>query len=236
MKVTEIDKMIKAIDGIDFNASKDFIKTQILEVKNMLVYERQCAVMEEKGGKTSLLTAIKTILSGAKSMGRESLSTVQHSEDGKPFICDGYVAISWNDDIPELKAFEQTPAERSIKLINSIMPKSRSQAIESAISDDDKLILNNLAKYVKLHKAETATPIIKIFNKYYNAAYLKRVFDVVGAADMQSIYYLKQEESYPNCIYKDNLTAVILPCRVLEGEDKQKIESQTLEFIKLLKN
>ena len=235
MKVTEIDKMIKTIDGIDFNASKDFIKTQILEVKNMLVYERQCAVMEEKGGKTSLLTAIKTILSGAKSMGRESLSTVQHSEDGKPFICDGYVAISWNDDIPELKAFEQTPAERSIKLINSIMPKSRSQVIEAAISDDDKLILNNLAKYVKLHKAETTTPIIKIFNKYYNAAYLKKVFDIVGAADMQSIYYLKQEESYPNFIYKDNLTAVILPCRVLEG-DKQKIESQTLEFIKLLKN
>lgn len=235
MKVTEIDKMIKAIDGIDFNASEDFIKTQILEVKNMLVYERQCAVMEEKGGKTSLLTAIKTILSGAKSMGRESLSTVQHSEDGKPFICDGYVAIIWDKDIPELKAFEQAPAERSIKL-NSIMPESRSQAIESAISDDDKLILNNLAKYVKLHKAETATPIIKIFNKYYNAAYLKRVFDIVGAADMQSIYYLKQEGSYPNFIYKDNLTAAILPCRVLEEKDKQKIESQTLEFIKLLKN
>ena len=52
---------------------------------------------------------------------------------------------------------------------------------------------------------------------------------------MQSIYYLKQDESYPNFIYKDNLTAVILPCRILEGEYKQKIESQTLEFIKLLK-
>lgn len=234
MKVTEIDKMIKAIDGIDFNSSKDIVKTQILEVKNMLVYERQCAIMEEKENKTSLLTAIKTILSGAKLMDRESLSTVQHSENGKSFICDGYVAISWDNDIPELKAFEQTPAERSIKL-NSIMPKSCSQAIETVISDDDKLILNNLAKYVKLHKKETATPIIKIFNKYYDAAYLKRVFDVIGTADMQLIYYLKQGESYPNFIYKGNLTAAILPCRILNEEDRQKIESQTLEFIKLLK-
>lgn len=232
MAVSNIEKAIEAIDKIDFNMSPDSIKSELADIKNILVYERQCAIMAESKKKTNVLTAIKKILSDAEKSGRHELSTIQHSADGRPFICDGYVAIRWNNEIPELQAFEQLPSDKSLKIADSIMP-NRSQLTEETITDDDKLVLDNLNKYIKLCDRKQAVVAIKLFNKYYNAVYLKKVFDVIGT-DIQTIAYLKKGDEYPNFIYKDNLEAVILPLRINDNE-KPLIDSKTLKFIEALK-
>lgn len=233
MAVSNIEKAIEAIDKIDFNMSKDYIQSQLADIKNALVYERQCAIMTEPGKRTNVLTAIKKILSDAEKSGRSTLATVQHSTDGRPFICDGYAAIRWDNEIPELQAFKQLSPDKSINLNDSILPK-RSQVIEETITDEDKLVLSNLSKYIKLYKNKQAFVGVKLFNKYYDAIYLKKVFDIIGT-DIQSISYLKKDEKCPNFIYKNNLEATILPLR-LDAELKQSADYQTLEFIKLLKN
>lgn len=232
MAVSNIEKAIEAIDKIDFNMSPDYIKSELADIKNILVYEKQRAIMAESKKKTNVLTAIKKILSGAEKSGRHSLATIQHSADGRPFICDGYVAIRWNNEIPELKAFEQLSSDKSIKIDGSILP-NRSQVIEETITDDDKLVLDNLNKYIKLYNGKEDVVTIKLFNKYYNAVYLKRVFDVIGT-DIQTIAYLKTGDMYPNFIYKDNLEAVILPLKI-DCNEKPLIDSQTLKFIETLK-
>ena len=76
----------------------DLLNTgKIDDLRALLNYERETNILASKGIKTSLLNAVKKIVcdNGLKEW-RKALAGIQHTPDGKQFICDGYLLVKWN--------------------------------------------------------------------------------------------------------------------------------------------
>lgn len=201
---------------------------KIDELMKTLEYDRQQAIMEEKGQKMKLAPAIKKVLSDKDIASRPVLQSIQHDSNGKQFICDGFLLIRWNNEQEELNGFPQTPTDKSIKA-DAIIPKVyETQQIE--LSENDRLIISNINKYVKINKD---FGFVYVFDKYFSAKLLKKVIDVVGA-DFNK-YYIQDKEPYrPICLFEDEFDGLVMPCRANEELESDTIK-RTNEFLEMLR-
>lgn len=124
----------------------DLLNTgKIDDLRDLLNYERETNILASKGIKTSLLNAVKKIVcdNGLKEW-RKELAGIQHTPDGKQFICNGYLLVKWNEEQPELNALPQTPANESINA-NNILCTTASM-LKYELTDSDKIIAEEFSK------------------------------------------------------------------------------------------
>lgn len=208
---------------------------KIDDLRDLLNYERETNILASKGVKMSLLNAVKKIVcdNGLKEW-RKNLYGIQHTPDGKQFICDGYLLVKWNEEQPELNALPQTPVNESINANNILRTTASMSKYE--LTESDKIIAENIDKYIKLYNEKKAKKFpVKYCNKFFDATYLKRAFSVIGT-DFEHILTGKDGNS-PLQIYETNYSAVLLPINIntIKDEDKTIIEQNTQKFVEQIK-
>lgn len=221
MKLKEIEKAIELANN-----------GKIDDLKALLAYERQKEILNGDTKKTAFLTAVKAVIDNKDlKLARPTLACIEHTPDGKPFICDGYLAVRWNVAKPELDGLPQdlgTPIAIN-NLINVDI------ADRYTVTDDDRLIMRNLAKFTKLGNDKNRT--IYLFGSFFNARYLKKLFDIIGY-DITEIGY--ERSGYTNShtrthhIETADSSALICPIRV-DTEKQKAIIDTTNDFLAMLK-
>ena len=159
------------------------------------------------------------------------METIQHTADGKPFICDGYFLVKWNADKPELDGLPQTPADKSINGDGVIL--QRCNLTEYKLTDDDKTILKNIDKYIKLYPASKGDySVVKLFNGYFDAKLIKKVISIIGT-DFDSIWLNERYDRLTSgTIFEGDYTAVIMALRCDKTEQADANTAAFLEAIK----
>jgi hypothetical protein len=224
MELAKINNYIKLINDMN-----------IEELLRVLEFDRQQAIMEEKGKTYKLATAVKKVID-IKQLKKErpALASIMHDKDGKQFICDGYMLIKWNDFKEELNGFLQTDYDKSIK-IESILPLEHN-TFKHELTEEETLLIQNIDKYIKIYKNETqANEIlpIKLFNRLYSASLIKKAFDIIGEI---KTYNTTDNRVYtPIYIYGNGIKSVLLPIRIVDETKTQEAETMTQEFLKKLK-
>ena len=114
---------------------------------------------------------------------RPICATVQHDEQNRQFIIDGFIAVVYNKFYPELDDFKQTDFNLSVKINNIIKPKDACKRYE--LTADDKLILSHLKEYeqfVKLYYTGIvfSEKIVYMFDRLFDCRLLKRFLAVAG--------------------------------------------------------
>ena len=219
MNTAAIEKSIELL-----NSSK------LDELRELLTFERQKSILVGQGKKTSLLTAVKKFIDNNDlKTTRPELAKIQHTEDGKQFIIDGYLAVIWNNEHPELNALPQRSAEESFP-IHKVLLKPYEQTAYP-LSLKDKMIIENIEKYCKIYKHERMGAFLPIwiFGDYFDAFYLKKLFDIVGT-DFDTIYFRESITSSARTIYTDDYSAIFLPMRHLGGKEEE-IKNRTDAFV-----
>ena len=224
MELAKINNYIKLINDRD-----------IEELLRVLEFDRQQAIMEEKGKTYKLATAVKKVID-IKQLKKEhpSLATIMHDKDGKQFICDGFMLIKWNDFQEELNGFSQTDYEKSLK-IESILPLEHSTT-KHELTEEEALLIKNIDKYIKIYKNETIDNgiiPIKLFDRLYSASLIKKAFDIIG--EIKTYNTTDNREYTPIYIYENGIESALLPIRIADETKKQEVETMTQEFLKILK-
>lgn len=223
MNTAKIEKCIELLN-----------KEKITELKDFLQYERQASILNENSKKTTLLTAVKKIIDDKDLKEyRPTLATIQHTMNGKPFICDGYILIRWKDERPELDAFNQLEASKSINADNIL---DRFEGNYYPLSADDETIINNLDKFIKLYgkKDKKRNPFcsVVVCKITFDAYLLKRLIDVIGANKITEVKTQKTGSGIK--IETDEATALIMalhaPQHITESEQNTK------NFLEQIKN
>lgn len=96
------------------------------------------------------------------------------------------------------------------------------------LTDSDKIIAENIDKYIKLYNEKKAKKLpVKYCNKFFDALYLKKAFSVIGT-DFEHILTGKNENS-PLQINEKDYSAVLLPINIntIADESKTTIEQNT---------
>lgn len=204
------------------------------ELLRVLEFDRQQAIMEEKGKTMKLATAVKKIidLKDLKTQ-RPALASIMHDKNGKQFICDGYLLIKWNEYQEELDGFVQTDYDKSIKL-ESILPNEYNTS-KHELTEDEILLINNISKYIKLYKDKAQSNgiiPIKLFGKVYSAHLIKKAFDIIG--EIRTYNTTDNREYTPIYIYENGIESCLLPIRI-EEEFKKEVNEMTQEFLERLK-
>ena len=104
------------------------------------------------------------------------------------------------------------------------------------ITDSDKIIAENIDKYIKLYNEKKARKFpVKYCNKFFDALYLKKAFSVIGT-DFEHILTGKNENS-PLQINEKDYSAVLLPINIntIADESKTTIEQNTQKFVEQIK-
>lgn len=222
MKLKEIEKAIELANN-----------GKIDDLKALLAYERQKEILNGDTKKTAFLTAVKAVIDNKDlKLSRPTLACIEHTPDGKPFICDGYLAVRWNVAKPELDGLPQdlgTPIAIN-NLINVDI------ADRYTVTDDDRLIIRNLAKFTKLGNDKNRT--IYLFGSFFNAGYLKKLFDIIGyditeVGKERSGYAISNLKTHH--IETAESSAIICPIRVSETEKQKAIIDTTNDFLAMLK-
>lgn len=222
MKLKEIEKAIELVNN-----------GEIADLKALLAYERQKEILNGDTKKTAFLTAVKAVIDSKDlKLARPSLACIEHTPDGKPFICDGYLAVRWNIAKPELDGLPQDVG-MPIAINNLI---NVDIADRYTVTDDDRLIMRNLAKFTKLGNDKNRT--IYLFGSFFNAGYLKKLFDIIGY-DITEVGYERSGYASSNLkahhFETADSSAIICPIRVLETEKQKAIIDTTNDFLAMLK-
>ena len=222
MKLKEIEKAIELLNN-----------GEIADLGALLAYERQKEILNGDTKKTAFLTAVKAVIDNKDlKLARPMLACIEHTPDGKPFICDGYLAVRWNVVKPELDGLPQdvgTPIAIN-NLINVDI------ADHYTVTDDDRLIMRNLAKFTKLGNDKNRT--IYLFGSFFNAGYLKKLFDIIGY-DITEVGFERSGYASSNLkahhFETADSSAIICPIRVSETEKQKAIIDMTNDFLAMLK-
>lgn len=228
MNTTTIEKAIALFDS-----------AKLEELRNLLIYEREKSILEASGHKMHLAPIVKRILKRNEEC-RPVLATVMYDEQNRPIICDGFLLVRWNEEQSELKAFPETHGERVLAAEN-IIPK-QSDCEEWELTENDRIILKNIDKYIKLYNKEKKQSVLPVglFGKIFNAQLVKDLVDIIGT-EFEKTYTRNLSSNYgnrencPDTIFKDDLTAVILPLRLLNDADKESCKERTETFINRIK-
>lgn len=209
----------------------ELANSNITELLRVLEFDRQQAILEEKGKTYKLATAVKKIIDTKElKTTRPALATIMHDNDGKQFICDGYVLIKWNDFQEELNVFPQTDSAKSIQ-VDIILP-NEVYTTKHELTEDDSLLINNIDKYIKLYKSEknnNGILPIRLFGKYYSASLIKKAFDIIG--EVKSYNTAEDNDCCPIYIYENGIQSVLLPIRIQDEKKREEEERRTQNFL-----
>lgn len=215
MDIKNIEQAIKLIDNNEFGRLKD-----------LLIFEREKAILKSSGKKSSLLNAVKKVIDKCE---RETLKAVFRDDNNKQFICDGYIMVRWKNEVENLKCFEKKSPNHLWKLPRSLMPHST--IIDS--SDDTKIVLKSLDKYIKLYKGKCDIFVpIYIFGRTVDAILLKKLIDIVGV-DINHATINKENPRTYITLHTNDTDSIILP---LNFQDLEKTIKRTQDFIFKIKN
>ncbi len=232
MNTAVIEKALNLLNG-----------AKLEDLRNLLMYEREKSILEASGKKMKLAPIVKRFL--AKNTGfRPLLATVMYDSQNRPIICDGYMLVRWEKEQPELKAFPETRGADVLNADAIIPPINQSE--EWTLTESDKIVLENIDKYIKLYDKEKDRDKhlpVNLFGKFFDA-YLVRDFVGVIGTDFEKTYvkYDRNARSSwgsfafaPHTVVNDDLTAIILPLSVKDEEKKVEHEKRTQEFVEHIK-
>lgn len=218
MNTAAIEKSIELLNSLKLD-----------ELRELLTFERQKSILAGQGKKSSLLTAVKKFIDDKYlKTTRPELAKIQHTEDGKQFIIDGYLAVIWNNEHPELNALPQRSAEESFPIYTVLLKPYEQTAY--TLSAKDKKLIENIEKYCKIYKLEKVGAMLPIwiFDDYFDAFYLKKLFEIIGT-DFETIYFRGSITRSARTIYTDDYSAIFLPMRLLGGKEEE-IKNRTEAF------
>ena len=159
---------------------------------------------------------------------RPALGYVQNV-NGVQSIINGFTGILFKKYVAELEPLNITAEYQSIDFGRILS----NDVTYSAITGNDLIILNNLAKYISYAKAELNEKEIFVFfnDTIINTALFKELLDITG----NDLKYAKQNigNLSPTQFNNGNLTSIILPIRARE-EERNKIIELTEKFCKEL--
>lgn len=182
-------------------------KGQLEELKTLLDYERELEVLKANGKKPNLLKAVKAYLNNATKK-RPLLRTVQHTHDGKQFICDGFSIVVWNDHKTELDVLPQTEAERCIN-IYAIIDNGFGDN-KYTLTADELTLLKNLDKYIALYPKTKANAFayILIGGQLFDAKLILKTID--GIINLDDITDCRLSMRYRRLSLKTNGERVMI--------------------------
>lgn len=214
MNATTIKKCLDLLNNLNIDELRTTLKTEYIK-----------ATSAEPNKKLTLLTAVKKAITN-KYEKRETLTTIMHDKNGKQFICNGYIAVIFNEYIAELEALPQTDSEKSIDIYR--IAEFYKQGEECTATEKEKVIIQNIAKYKKIFGKEQS---VKIFNHFYSADLLTKFIDIIGS-DFGN-YKNTVGGIYTECNGKTALICALNPYSITE-ENQKRIEEQTEKFYKIL--
>ncbi len=230
MKVNEIDKMLGYMKE---NRMND-LQTYLLEKRTAIILaDKERNVSEGKISKK--IKAVKKYLAKERLTSQPQLMKIQFTKENEPFICNGYSLIKWNDAKAAefLQAFEQLPPKESL----SYEPLVNWQNFvgEEVVFAADKLVLENIGKFVKLYKSKRGKEIVtvRLFGACFDACLVQEVVSIIGT----DILGVKLQKGRGNTVMSVIVRtpahlAMILPIRIDKNE---KIEERMVEFFDLMK-
>lgn len=201
------------------------------DLRNLLNYEKQASILTAKKGNTKFLPAVKKYLDDKNLVENyPDYVSIQHTADGKQFICNGCSLIKWESHKPELDAFKQTDTNKSL-------PYPDWFSENYFLSSDDEIILKNLDKYVTFYKDKIILKDrnlrpVTFCNAYYDSKLLKKVFDVIGINSITEIKTLTRRDGIK--VITADAEAFILGLRLANTGEDVRINEITKEFINKL--
>ena len=206
-------------------------KRELEELLNTLRYEREVSILSSKGKKPTLLNATKKYLEWIrKNAVNQRLYGVQHAPDDKQFILDGFSMIVFNEKHDELDALPQTEKTNSLNPESLFMSNTR-KMVYYDLSKEDKIILANIGKYIKLSSCKSTTVLVYLFGGFYNAKSLAPIIDIIGTdfTDVR-INPITDDRQYSSVEVKNDLChALILGMRT-PPEQREEIKAQAQKF------
>ena len=224
MTNNEILKVIEMIDDNNNKKAKDYLKTQL--VKNT----------DKKG--YNILSLVKKIIITKETESRPVLRTIQHTNNGEQVIVDGFVGIKWKQHENAIDIMEQTPCEMSLQ-IDQIF---RTMA-NYTLTENDEIILCNIDKVVDLIMADKQNKKdkycqVSLFGKFFDLNVIKNVIKICLAYDNDfenTTFTTDEEATKPVQLENENIKAIILPCRILDKEEQEKIDARTQQVVDIIK-
>lgn len=222
MNIADIEKCIKLLN----NSQRD-------EAIEFLIYCRNNEILKQNGKKTHKAVVLKKIIDDMKDS-RPGLAKIQLTKDGKQFFIDGYMAILWKEHQPELDGLPIKPYKEGDTLDIRKFILEDYQCDWQDISNNDKILLKNLNKYIRYYKPNRhdICPVY-IFGRYMDAEMLLRTIKIIGSNIEQYYYNARTSAILFKCEDNENITMTLLEKRISEQE-KQDIINRTNEFINLL--
>jgi len=209
---------------------------KIEEAIKLLEYERRLEIMKSKNVKPNFLKSVKKFIE--QKTYNEKLGYVQHDKnDDCQFICDGYTYIKFYSHREELDSLPNLAKEASIDM--TFLQQKPYELQEIKISDTDKQVIKNIKKYIDLHKKGeekvNGHKVIKLFDSYWDADFLKALFDIIGY-DQEFVYKEKGRAYSGIHFYDSESESVILPIRLESIDYQENITNYYNEFVELLNN
>lgn len=223
------EKIDKCLDLLNSITSDD---GALDELRAVLKYEREKQTLAEQHKKPKLLNAVKKVIDNkALKKTRPAVAAIQHTADGKQFICDNYIAVLWDTEQPELNCLPQTEQAKSVNVLQ-IIP-TRESCNPFTLTDTNKNVLRNIHKYAKLNK--DIEPIICLNDVYYDAKALGKLVDVIGT-DFNTIYNKRTLTGgcTISCIYGKDYTALICPVNITRESARELYNDRTEQFKTLI--
>ncbi len=230
MKVNEIDKMLGYMKE---NRMND-LQTYLLEKRTAIILADKERNVSE-GTISKKIKAVKKYLTETRWNSQSQLKKIHFTKESEPFICNGCSLIKWNDatEAEFLQVFEQLPPKES--LFYESFVKWQNFVSEEVVFASDKLVLENIGKFIKLYKSKRGKEIVtvRLFGAYFDACLVQEVVSIIGT----DILGVKLQKSIGNTVMSVIVRtpahlAMILPIRTDKNE---KIEERMVEFFDLMK-
>ena len=224
MTNNDIIKIIDMIDKNEIDKAKDYLKTQLVKSTDKKGY--------------NILSLVKKIILTKETASRPVLRTIQHTNKGEQVIVDGFVGIKWKKHENAIDIMEQTPCEMSLQ-IDQIF---RTMA-NYTLTENDKIILWNIDKVVDLIMADKTYKkdkrcFVSLFGKHFDLNVIKNVIKICWSYDNDfenTTLTTDEEATSPVQLENEKIKAIILPCRILDKEEQEKIDARTQQVIDIIK-
>lgn len=223
MTNNEILKVIEMINNNETDKAKEFLKTQLVKTTDKKGY--------------NLLTLVKKYLKEADNS-RPILKMIEHNSNGQQFILDGFTAIKFKQHEATLDILPQANADESINI----------EAIFTAYPDynltaDDRIILSNIDKIIKLNTAEKIDKkdkhcFVCLCGKTFDLNVIGNIIKIAQGYDedfYNTIFTTTDNAIQPLQIENDSIKAIMLPVRQIDKTEKETTKANTKKYIDILK-
>lgn len=220
LKVLELtDKNNK---NYDLDKARQILKEQILKADNKESYK--------------IISLVKKIIEQKELIKtRPALAKVQ-IRNNKQFICDGYVAVEWKHYEKALDTLPQN-TENTIAIEQIYFT-----GVPYEMTANDITIINNIKAvkdYIKAEKSaddKIKTRIVALFGKFFDLNIIENAIKIMLSYN-EDFTITKQDDNHytPIQIENSKIKALILPVRILRGEEGQRIYDQTQRICDIIR-